>query len=59
MIGEAEPSYWMVRDVALSIRNDLRTLHNEVPADTANSSISYTAERSPDQMPFGRQIMPS
>ena len=26
MIGEAEPSYWMVRDVALSIPNDLRTL---------------------------------
>ncbi len=26
MIGEAPPSYWVVRDIALSIPNDLRTL---------------------------------
>ena len=26
MIGEAAPSYWVVRDIALSIPNDLRTL---------------------------------
>ena len=26
MIGEAEPSYWVVRDIALSIPNDLHTL---------------------------------
>jgi putative transposase len=26
MIGEAAPSYWVVRDIVLSLSNDLRTI---------------------------------
>jgi putative transposase len=59
MIGEAEPSYCMVRDVALSIPNDLRTLAQQ--GARRYGELFDLVHRREESRPNAlcRQIMPS